>query len=84
MMHEHYEGEPGMHVMHEHYEGGPGMHGMEQKKWMMMWEKLGDSEKKTLATRMLDERIMKKELTIKYLEHKVETLKMIKKWVEKM
>ena len=51
---------------------------------MMMWEKLGDGEKKTLATRMLDERIMKKELKIKYLEHKVETLKMIKKWVEKM
>ena len=72
-------------MMHEHSEGGPGMHGTEQKKWMMMlWEKLGDSEKKTLATRMLDERIMKKELKIKHLEHKVETLKMIKKWVEKM
>jgi hypothetical protein len=72
-------------MMHEHSEGGPGMHGMEQKKWMMMmWEKLGDGEKKTLATRMLDERIMKKQLKIKYLEHKVETLKMIKKWVEKM
>jgi len=27
---------------------------------------------------------MIKELKIKYLEHKVETLKMIKMWVEKM
>jgi len=44
----------------------------------MLWEKLGDSEKKMLATRMLDERIKKKELTIKHQEHKVETLKMVK------
>jgi len=51
---------------------------------MMMWEKLDDSAKKMLATRMLDERILKKELKIKYLEHKVETLKMMKMWIDKM
>ena len=67
-------------------ESGPGMeHGMGKGKAMMMlWEKLDDSQKKALATRMLDGRIMKKELKIKFLEHKVETLKMIKTWVEKM
>lgn len=31
---------------------------------------------------MFDERILKKELKI--LEHKIETLKMMKTWVEKM
>jgi hypothetical protein len=51
---------------------------------MMMWEKLDDNAKKMLATRMLDERILKKEQKIKLLEHKVETLKMMKTWIEKM
>ena len=72
--------------MWENPEGGPGMaHGMGKGRgMMMMWEKLDDSAKKMLATRMLDERILKKELKIKYLEHKVETLKMMKMWIDKM
>ena len=72
--------------MREDPEGGPGMgHGMGKGRgMMMMWEKLDDNAKKMLATRMLDERILKKELKIKLLEHKVETLKMMKTWVEKM
>ena len=43
-----------------------------------MWEKLDNNAKKMLATRMLDERILKKEQKIKLLEYKVETLKMMK------
>ena len=72
--------------MWEKAESGPGMeHGMGKgKMMMMMWEKLDDSGKKMLATRMLDERILKKELKIKLLEHKLETLKMMKTWIEKM
>ena len=72
--------------MWEKAESGPGMeHGMGKgKMMMMMWEKLDDNGKKMLATRMLDERILKKELKIKLLEHKLETLKMIKTWIEKM
>jgi len=50
---------------------------------MMMWEKLDNNAKKMLATRMLDERILKKEQKIKLLEYKVETLKMMKTWIEK-
>jgi hypothetical protein len=72
--------------MWEDPESGPGMgHGMGKGRgMMMMWEKLDDNAKKMLATRMLDERILKKELKIKYLEHTVETLKMMTMWVEKM
>jgi hypothetical protein len=79
--------------MWEKPEGGPqpphlamGMeHGMGKgKMMMMMWEKLDDNAKKMLAARMLDERILKKELKIKLLEHKLETLKMMKTWIEKM
>ncbi|MGZ4926223.1 MAG: hypothetical protein ACXV4B_07210 [Halobacteriota archaeon] len=43
-----------------------------------------EGEKKMLATGMLDERILKKELRIKLLKHKLETLKMMKTWIEKM
>jgi hypothetical protein len=72
--------------MWEKAESGPEMeHGMGKgKMMMMMWEKLDDNGKKMLATRMLDERILKKELKIKLLEHKLETLKMMKTWMEKM
>lgn len=59
-------------------------HGMGKGRGMMMWEKLDDNAKKMLATRTLDERILKKELKIKLLEHKLETLKMMKTWIEKM
>jgi len=49
-----------------------------EHEMMMLWEKLGDSEKKMLMKRILDAKIMKKEQWIKDLEYKVETLKMIK------
>jgi len=55
-----------------------------EHEMMMLWEKLGDSEKKMLMQRILDAKIMKKEQWIKNLEYKVETLKMIKMWIEKM
>jgi len=51
---------------------------------MMLWEKLGDAEKKMLMLRILDARIMKKEQWIEDLQYKVETLKMIKMWIGKM
>ncbi len=65
-------------MMHEQKEEG------KEHEMMMLWEKLGDSEKKTLMLRKLDAKIMKKEQWIKDLQYKVETLKMIKTWVEKM
>jgi len=55
-----------------------------EHEMMMLWEKLGDSEKKMLMQRILDAKIMKKEQWIKDLQYKVETLKMIKMWIEKM
>jgi len=65
--------------MHEHKE--------EDKKsemMMMLWDKLGDSEKKALMLRKLEGKIMKKEQWIKDLQYKVETMKMMKMWIEKM
>jgi hypothetical protein len=55
-----------------------------ESEMMMLWEKLGDAEKKMLMMRKLDAKIMKKEQWIKNLQYKVETLKMIKGWIEKM
>ena len=55
-----------------------------EHQMMMLWEKLGDSEKKMLMQRILDAKIMKKEQWITDLQYKVETLKMIKMWIEKM
>ncbi len=54
------------------------------KMMMMMWEKLDDNTKKMLFSQMLDDRIFKTELKAKYLEHKIESLKKMKAWVEKM
>ena len=51
---------------------------------MMLWDKLGDSEKKALMLRKLEGKIMKKEQWIKDLQYKVETMKMMKMWIEKM
>lgn len=51
---------------------------------MMLWDKLGDNEKKALMLRKLEGKIMKKESMIKLLQHKVETLKTIKSLIEKM
>ncbi|HXY87510.1 MAG TPA: hypothetical protein VEG44_03645 [Candidatus Acidoferrales bacterium] len=66
-------------MMHEQEEEGK-----KAKMMMMLWEKLGDNEKKTLMLRKLDAKIMKKEQWIKDLQYKVETLKMIRTWIEKM
>ncbi|MGZ4903088.1 MAG: hypothetical protein ACXV5F_07760 [Halobacteriota archaeon] len=57
-----------------------------KRKWMMMkmlWDKLDDKAKKQLMGRMLDERIMKKECKIKLMQHKLETMQMMKQWLEK-
>jgi hypothetical protein len=65
--------------MHEHKEEGK-----KSEMMMMLWDKLGDSEKKALMLRKLEGKIMKKESMIKLLQHKVETLKTIKSLIEKM
>lgn len=46
----------------------------------MLWEKLGDGEKKVLIMQKLEGKIMKKEHMINQLQYKVETLKTIKSW----
>jgi len=58
--------------------------GKKSEMMAMLWEKLGDSEKKALILRKLEGKIMMKENKIKFLQHKVETLKTIKSWIEKM
>jgi len=64
--------------MHEQKEG------KKSEMMMMLWDKLGDSEKKALMLRKLEGKIMKKESKIKLLQYKVETLKTIKSLIEKM
>jgi hypothetical protein len=73
--------------MWEKAEGPMGTHHHAGKgKWpeMVIWEKLDDGAKKQLMMRKIDERIIKKEITITYLQYKVETLKMLKSWTEKL
>jgi hypothetical protein len=65
--------------MHEYKEEGK-----KSEMMMMLWDKLGDSEKKALMLRKLEGKIMKKESKIKLLQYKVETLKTIKSFMEKM
>jgi len=65
--------------MHEQKEEGK-----KSEMMMMLWDKLGDSEKKALMLRKLEGKILKKENKIMLLQHKVETLKTIKSWIEKM
>ncbi len=50
----------------------------------MMWEKLDEKTKKMVMSRMLDEKIMMKEAWIRHLQHKIETMKMIKAAMDKM
>ncbi len=71
------EGSKGMHGM-------GGEHGMKPAMLWLMWEKMDPSAKKTIVMRMLDEKIMKKEAHIRYLQHKVETYKMVKQMMDKM
>ncbi len=66
-------------TMHEQKEEGK-----KSEMMMMLWDKLGDSEKKALMLRKLEGKIMKKESKIKLLQYKVETLKTIKSMIEKM
>lgn len=63
------------------------MHGKESEmdeKMKMMWEKLDEKTRKMMMLRMMDEKIMMKEGWIRHLQHKVETLKMLKAAMEKM
>jgi hypothetical protein len=74
--------------MQEKHEGEMGMeHGMGMKKsWLikkMMWEQLDDDAKKQYMLRKLDEKIMKKECKVKLIQHKVETLRMLKTLIER-
>ena len=74
--------------MHEKHEGEMGVeHGMGMKKsWLMkkmMWEQLDDDAKKLYMLRKLDEKIMKKEFKVKLIQHKVETLRMLKTQIER-
>lgn len=78
--------------MHEKNEGPMGMHyGMHhdmgrKSDWItkkMIWEKLDDDAKKAYLVRKLDEKVMKKEFKIKLAEHKLETLRLLKVWIEK-
>jgi hypothetical protein len=74
--------------MHEKLEGHMGMeHGMGMKKrWVemkMMWDKLDDNAKKQYMLRSLDEKIMKKECKAKLIQHKIETLRMLKTQLER-
>ncbi|HYB59388.1 MAG TPA: hypothetical protein VEB88_03980 [Candidatus Acidoferrales bacterium] len=71
--------------MDEKHEGTPGMEHL-KKGWIMkkmLLEQLDDEAKKQYALRRLDEHIMKKEFKVKLMEHKIETLRMMKKWVER-
>jgi len=69
--------------MEGHGRPGMGMAPSPQEMAMMkMWEFLGDDQKKILMKRMLDGKIMMKEGMIKHLEHKIETMKMLKKMID--
>ncbi len=57
-----------------------------KRRWMMMkmfWDKLDDDQKKQLIGRKLDEKIMKLECKVKLKQHKLETMQMMKRWLEK-
>ena len=74
--------------MHEKLEGQMGMeHGMGMKKrWVemkMMWDQLDDATKKQYMLSRLDEKIMKKECKAKLIQHKIETLRMLKTQLER-
>ena len=72
--------------MHERQYGETGAHHDMGKKWMMkkmIWEQLDDDAKKQYLLRKLDEKIMKKEFKVKLVQHKMETLRLLKGWVER-
>jgi hypothetical protein len=51
---------------------------------MAIWHKADDATKKMWMMRMLDEKIMMKEVHITHMQHKLETMKMLKSAIEKM
>ena len=51
---------------------------------MAIWMKADDATKKMWTLRMLDEKIMMKDAMIKHLQHKMDTVKMLKSVIEKM
>ena len=70
--------------MRESEEANPGME-QTKKGWIMkkmLWEQFDGEAKKQYALRKLDKLILKKEFKVKLVEHKIETLRMMKKWVE--
>ena len=72
--------------MHERQYGEMGTHHNMGQKWMMkkmMWEQLDDDAKKQYVLRKLDEKIMKKEFKVKLVQHKMETLRLMKGWIER-
>ena len=72
--------------MHEKRYGEMGMHHDMGQKWMMkkmIFEQLDDDAKKQYALRKLDEKIMKKEFKVKLVQHKLETLRLLKGWIER-
>jgi len=77
-------GEMGMEHMKKAWMKGGEM-GMERRMMMMkmLWDKLDDNQKKQLIGQKLDEKIMKLECKVKIKQHKLETLRMIKQWLEK-
>jgi hypothetical protein len=72
----------GKHEEERGMEHGMGM----RKRWVemkMMWDQLDDAAKKQYMVRRLDEKIMKKECKVKIIEHKIETLRMLKMQLER-
>ncbi|HYA33034.1 MAG TPA: hypothetical protein VEG65_03415 [Candidatus Bathyarchaeia archaeon] len=72
--------------MYERHHGEMGRHHEMGRHWMtkkMIWEQLDDDAKKQYLLRKLDERIMKKEFKVKLVQHKLETLRLLKGWVER-
>ena len=68
--------------MHGHGRGPEGM--MQWKDMLMdeMWDKMTDEQKKAMIKRKIEGKILAKELWIKHLQFKIETLKMARKMVE--
>ncbi len=72
--------------MMERHEGGEMGWEHMKRDWMMkkmLWEQLDDNAKKQYMRRKLDEKIMKKECKVRLMQHKLETLQMMKQWLEK-
>jgi len=63
--------------------GHMGMEGVDPVM-MAIWNKADDDTKKMWTLRMLDEKIMMKEAMVRHLQHKLETVKMLKSKIEKM